>query len=79
MENYCHFNYVTSEGAVSHNVLYYQPLPITHHQEKLAIVSTAFNVTTSFQNNLKDQLLNKNSIFKLCMVCKNETNFITQN
>ena len=23
-------NYVTSEGAVSHNVLYYQPLPFTH-------------------------------------------------
>ena len=22
-------NYVTSEGAVSHNVLYHQPLPIT--------------------------------------------------
>ena len=25
-------NYVTSEGAVSHNVIYYQPLPITHYQ-----------------------------------------------
>ena len=25
-------NYVTSEGAVSHNVLYYQPLPITQYQ-----------------------------------------------
>ena len=25
-------NYVTSEGAVSHNVLYYQQLPITRHQ-----------------------------------------------
>ena len=25
-------NYVTSEGAVSHNVSYYQPLPITRHQ-----------------------------------------------
>ena len=25
-------NYVTSEGAVSHNVLYYQLLPITHYQ-----------------------------------------------
>ena len=24
--------YVTSEGAVSHNVLCYQPLPITRHQ-----------------------------------------------
>ena len=22
-------NYITSEGAVSHNVLYHQPLPIT--------------------------------------------------
>ena len=27
-------NYVTSEGAVSHNVLYYQLLPITHYQER---------------------------------------------
>ena len=26
-------NYVTSEGAASHNVLYYQTLPITRHQE----------------------------------------------
>ena len=25
-------NYVTSEGAVSHNVLYRQPLPITRYQ-----------------------------------------------
>ena len=25
-------NYVTSEGAVSHNALYYQPLPITHYE-----------------------------------------------
>ena len=27
-------NYVTSEGAVSHNVLYYQPLPITCIEER---------------------------------------------
>ena len=27
-----HENYVTLEGAISHNVLYYQPLPITRHQ-----------------------------------------------
>ena len=27
-------NYVTSEGAVSHNVLYYQPFPITRNQER---------------------------------------------
>jgi hypothetical protein len=27
-------SYITSAGAVSHNVLYYQPLPITRHQEK---------------------------------------------
>ena len=37
MENYVFLeNYVTSEGAVSHNVLYmymyYQPLPITRYQ-----------------------------------------------
>ena len=28
-------NYVTSEGAVCHNVLYYQPLPITHYQVRV--------------------------------------------
>ena len=42
-----------SEGAVSHNVLYYHPLPITRYQvrfyannyfEYLPIVSTALNV-----------------------------------
>ena len=27
-------NYGTSEGAVSHDVLYHQPLPITRHQER---------------------------------------------
>ena len=53
MENYFFLeNYVTSEEAVSHTVLYYQPLPITRYQVKsyanncfelLPIVSTAFN------------------------------------
>ena len=28
-------NYGTSEGAVFHDVLYHQPLPITRHQVKL--------------------------------------------
>ena len=33
MENYFFLeNYGTLEGAVSHNVLYHQPLPITRHQ-----------------------------------------------
>ena len=33
MENYFFLKkYVTSEGAVSHNVLYYQQLSITHYQ-----------------------------------------------
>ena len=27
-------NYISSEGAVSHNVLYHQPLPITRYQER---------------------------------------------
>ena len=27
-------NYVTSEGDISHNVLYYQPLPITRYQAR---------------------------------------------
>ena len=54
MENYSFLeNYVTSQGAISHNVLYYQPLPITHFQVsfyaynyvyfELPIVSTVFN------------------------------------
>ena len=35
VENYFFLeNYVTSEGAVSHNVLYYQPLPITCIEER---------------------------------------------
>ena len=35
VENYFFFeNYVTSEGAVSHNVLYYQPLTITRYQAR---------------------------------------------
>ena len=52
MENYFFLeNYGTSEGALSHNVLYYQPLPSTRYQvwfyannyfESLPIVSTAF-------------------------------------
>ena len=33
VENYFFLkNYVTSEGAVSHNVLYYQQLSIAHYQ-----------------------------------------------
>ena len=33
MENYFFLkNYATSEGAVSHNILFYQPLSITRHQ-----------------------------------------------
>ena len=53
VENYFFLKkYVTSEGAVSHNVLHYQPLPITRNKkgfyannyfEYLPIVSTAFN------------------------------------
>ena len=27
-------DYGTSEGTVSHDVLYHQPLPITRHQER---------------------------------------------
>ena len=35
VENYFYLeNYITSEGAVSHNVLYYQPLPITRYQDR---------------------------------------------
>ena len=35
VENYFYLeNYGTLEGAVFHNVLYHQPLPITRHQER---------------------------------------------
>ena len=35
VENYFFLeNYGTSEGAVSHDVVYHQPLPITRHQER---------------------------------------------
>ena len=36
VENYFFLeNYVTSEGAVSHNVLYYQPLHVTRKSRKV--------------------------------------------
>ena len=55
MENYFFLeNYVTSEGAVSYNVLYHQPLPITRYQVVfdannyfeylITLVSTAFKL-----------------------------------
>ena len=54
MENYFFLeNYVTSEGAVSHNVLYYQQLSIAHYQvsfyaydcfDYLQTVSSAFKI-----------------------------------
>ena len=38
MENYFFLqNYVTSEGTVSHNVLFYQPLPITRYQVRFYV------------------------------------------
>ena len=42
MESYFFLDkYVTSEGAVSHNVLiHYQPLPITRYQVGLIILSS---------------------------------------
>ena len=57
MENYFFLeNYISSEGAVSHNCLYYQPIPIARNQEsvniynyfeQLPVVFTAFNVDIS--------------------------------
>ena len=39
MENYFFLeNYVTSEGAVYHNVLYHQQLPITYYQGFMLII-----------------------------------------
>ena len=55
-------NYITSEEAISHNVLYYQPLPITLYQvrfsannyfEVLSIVSTAFKSNKYFKSSLR--------------------------
>ena len=34
-------NYVTWDGAVSHSVLYYQPLPITHYQVRLILITNS--------------------------------------
>ena len=34
LNNFFLENYITSDGAVSHHVLYYQPLPLTHYQER---------------------------------------------
>ena len=50
MENYFLLeNYTTSEGAVPHNVGYYQPLPINRHKVRFYannyFESTAFNKT----------------------------------
>ena len=41
-------NYVTSEEAISLNVLYYQPLPITRNQEKF-YDNNYFNIATAFE------------------------------
>ena len=39
MENYFLLeNYITSEGVVSHNVLYYQQLPITRYQVRVMLI-----------------------------------------
>ena len=39
MENYFFLkNYVSSEGATSHNVLNHQSLPITRHQEGFVLI-----------------------------------------
>ena len=34
----CFQNYITSEGAVSHNVLYYQQLSIARYQVSLYVI-----------------------------------------
>ena len=39
-------NYVTSEGAVSYNVLYYQPLPITRYQVRFYAINISIIVST---------------------------------
>ena len=58
VENYFSLKkYVTSEGAVSHNIFYYQQLSITHYQVRfyvnvflkfIPVVSTAFNVSNTY-------------------------------
>ena len=71
VENYFFLeSYVTSEGALYQNVLYYQPLPITRYQVRfsannyfeLPIVSTAF----------KSRFVSKS----VCQKCKMEICFV---
>ena len=42
-------NYVTSEGAVSHNVLHYQQLPITRYQVSFFKAQLFWVITYSVQ------------------------------
>ena len=49
-------NFAAPEGAISHNVLYYQQLSIAHYQvslyaNNLPIVSSALKGLNSFQHN----------------------------
>ena len=68
--------YFTSEGAVSHNVLYYQPLPITHNQESfydnnyfecLPIVSTALKhcILSTFPEFCENKSTGKSRSFRV--------------
>ena len=73
MENYFFLkNYNTSEGAASHTVLIYQPLPITCYQlmfyannylEYLPIVSTTFK--DSFKSNVPLQSYSSSPLTQL--------------
>ena len=64
MENYFFLkNYVISEGAVSHNVLYYQPLPITRYRVRFyAIVITNIVSTVFNEYNLLPWVLDKHNL-----------------
>ena len=84
-------NYITSEGAISKNVLYYQPLPITRYQVRLyannyfeyqlPIVSTAFkenckSIVVEIQHFLKKNWLPKQTYVDVGMQNK-KVNFRT--
>ena len=46
-------NYVTSEGAISHNVLYYQQLSIARYKVSLYAIANSFQCLLIFQKEWK--------------------------
>ena len=59
-------NDVTAEGAVPHNVLYYQRLPITHYTKNGFYANNYFEplpiVSSAFKEHLRSRVLNERFI-----------------